>query len=515
MILKRSKHAVMTVLVLSLGILLFGPQSADAATGIKGLMDKAASTGTVLKWAISIEGSGDGKTRPWGPYNDAKKANTNALAAINKLPAAQRATYLETLEKTSGIHITRAMYYIDAITAGEKINEKKAALQQKIDAGVMNDETEQAYHDLSFEIRKQGILLDRVYGQSTRDLIRGNYKHSAEEVRNSILYAITVKMNLDKAEELLAVSPTDPEIKRLVDESAPLFTLITNEQFNQQLRERYTTISTKIGGVVTPPVQKVELTIPEIKATLTAEAIKRNIPPEVLKSVALQENGSLRQFNADGTPLISWDGGIGIMQVTNPGPGIDVERLKYDTIYNIQVGADILLSKWRYGGSRTPTVNNNDPRIIENWYFAIMAYNGLSTRNDPTVPTNSPYQVKVYAKMDQYAGVEAEVIKSTDIAVTNVSGILYFNGKMNYTTTKQTTSTQTFNIGDQIVTSANSNFRIEPRTGVKYTILPAGSSVTILSEPIQDDNYLNLFSWYKVRDNNTGQEGYLASLNLQ
>jgi hypothetical protein len=54
-----------------------------------------------------------------------------------------------------------------------------------------------------------------------------------------------------------------------------------------------------------------------INCLLTNAAIEANIPPEVVKAVAEQESGGWKQFNEDGTPLESLDGGIGIMQITN------------------------------------------------------------------------------------------------------------------------------------------------------------------------------------------------------
>ena len=85
------------------------------------LVKTAKDAGTVLKWAISIEGTADGKTRPWAAYNAAKSAYDKALKAVNTLPAAQKNRYLAELDQEVKLHITRTMFYIDAITAGEKI----------------------------------------------------------------------------------------------------------------------------------------------------------------------------------------------------------------------------------------------------------------------------------------------------------------------------------------------------------------------------------------------------------
>ena len=125
----------------------------------------------------------------------------------------------------------------------------------------------------------------------------------------------------------------------------------------------------------------------EIRARLEAAASAREIPPRILYGVAFQES-SWRQFGADGLPLVSRDGGIGIMQVTSYGD-FDVERLKTDIDYNIAAGADILLEKWGYAPSVIPVIGDGSRFCYENWFYAVWAYNGWTAGN--------PYPYKVWA----------------------------------------------------------------------------------------------------------------------
>lgn len=126
----------------------------------------------------------------------------------------------------------------------------------------------------------------------------------------------------------------------------------------------------------------------EIERVLEEVAEKKAIPPAVLKAIAYTES-NLRQFK-DGKPLVSFDGvSYGIMQVT---PSIhtefDEEKLKYDMEYNIEAGAEILLSKWNYAYTSKPWIprmGNGDPRVLENWYFALWAYNGWVESNNPNM----------------------------------------------------------------------------------------------------------------------------------
>ncbi len=119
----------------------------------------------------------------------------------------------------------------------------------------------------------------------------------------------------------------------------------------------------------------------EIRAKLSAAAVARNIPPKILYGIAYQES-RWQQFGVNGYPLIGYDGkGIGIMQVTTIPAGVDVDRLKTDIDYNIAVGADILVAKWRYAPSVFPVIGEGDPHCYEDWFFAVWAYNGWTAGN--------------------------------------------------------------------------------------------------------------------------------------
>ena len=207
------------------------------------LVKTAKDAGTVLKWAISIEGTADGKTRPWAAYNAAKSAYDKALKAVITLPAAQKNRYTAELDQGVKLHITRTMYYIDAITAGEKIKEKQQTLAYQQDLDIINDQTEKAYHELSNEIRKQAILLDRVYGQTTRDLIRSHYKQSAEKVRDASKYPVTVKMELDLAQKALA-DKNSVQANKHIQEAKNYLKYIDGPVIKKYLTDRLNTLET-------------------------------------------------------------------------------------------------------------------------------------------------------------------------------------------------------------------------------------------------------------------------------
>ncbi|ABR46937.1 Lytic transglycosylase, catalytic [Alkaliphilus metalliredigens QYMF] len=127
----------------------------------------------------------------------------------------------------------------------------------------------------------------------------------------------------------------------------------------------------------------------QIKEIIEEVALEKNIPAVILKAIADKES-KFRQFTDSGAPFVS-NGNTGIMQVNRVHHGTyDVQRLREDLRYNIEAGADILQSKWDW--SVVPTIGDGDPNIVENWYFALWAYNSWDGRNNPNIHGSGVYQ---------------------------------------------------------------------------------------------------------------------------
>ncbi|PGM58201.1 immunoglobulin-like domain-containing protein [Bacillus sp. AFS053548] len=149
-------------------------------------------------------------------------------------------------------------------------------------------------------------------------------------------------------------------------------------------------------GIIQP---KVNPDFQQINCLLTNAALSQKIPPEVVKAVAEKESSGWKQFDENGN-AVSDGKGFGIMQVTDSVP--DPERVKSDIIYNIEQGVKILNSKYELQNtSSIPRIKDAGREIIENWYFPIMAYNGLKPVNSPIKRSDGSrnwmtYQDKVF-----------------------------------------------------------------------------------------------------------------------
>ncbi|MBU8881108.1 S-layer homology domain-containing protein [Bacillus sp. FJAT-29790] len=262
-----------------------------------------------------------------------------------------------------------------------------------------------------------------------------------------------------------------------------------------------------------------QYTIPEIKKILRETAVTKGIPAEILKAIAYVETG-FKQFDANDQPIIADDGGIGMMQVTMTdqemkNKGIDKEKLKWDIQYNIETGADILLAKWKLN---IPTINHHDPNHLEDWYFAIMAYNGLSKRNDPNINQGKkPYQERVYDYIRGLGQLEIAATPTIDIRYPNPEApdLIVFGDQPNYQWGSSTRTKQNLKAGDTVYTF-NSSAYANLRDGVDGALSRKLNHYTPLQitkgpfETISNPN--NQYVMYKVKGN--GFEGYMASSNI-
>jgi len=153
--------------------------------------------------------------------------------------------------------------------------------------------------------------------------------------------------------------------------------------------------------------------------------VSPRFPCEVLRAIAMNETG-WRQFcvpsepaNKKGLPsrtIISFDCGYGIGQVTSgmhqgENPAFDRAKVAGDATYNLATGTLILAAKWR----ATNCVGDNQPTLVEDWYVAAWAYNGLAASNNPNNPNydamrpvcdptkgcpGRPYQERVWGWME-------------------------------------------------------------------------------------------------------------------
>ncbi|WP_051348464.1 transglycosylase SLT domain-containing protein [Peribacillus kribbensis] len=565
---KISKFVLFLGLFFVLGFASLMGSNASAATP-KVLSDALTAAKNLDKYTM-----GSGATGKNVPSTYLSTAKSKYSYALKILTASQEKTYASTL-KSIKASIDRGTYYVAAVQGGQTLNSYKlkidaAAKAGKADTGLLVT--------LNIENSAQNARLNKVSPAAIRTKIDNNYSKGAKWVLSTYSKALSVKLQINEANKRLSGSADfiAPYYKSAMINRTEIPQAIYKAALNAEFNKLHAAVAskaktgklgayyqlevelTRLDGLISPGITdrqvpdltksiqvqinssyyssteksllnkrlnsilgQVKISKAQIKQKLTAAAIKKGveIPPEIVKSIAYKESG-FKQFTDDGKPFISSDGGIGIMQVTPNATGKDSrewEKAKYNIVTNIQIGIDILLEKWNYAGSELPIINDHNKAVLEDWYFAIMAYNGISYTNDPNKTSNA-YQLGVYDYIIQRAQLNPEVLNKANVKVTQNPDKLgyYIDANAKYTTSRQTRSTQMYTAGTKYTLKKGVTYRTQPTTqaGSKYT-LTANTQVTIVQTGIEDTmNDDNLLNWYKVQIPGKSGYWYVASPNF-
>ncbi len=259
-----------------------------------------------------------------------------------------------------------------------------------------------------------------------------------------------------------------------------------------------------------------------INELLTKAAIEKNIPPEVVKAVAMQESGW--QHFKDGAPYQSDDNGYGIMQITNfANYEGEEDSIKNNIEANIAAGVEILDDIYN-NRKDLPTVKNADRFDIESWYFPVMAYNGIKPVNSPLKQADGKrnvdaYQEQVFAKIEEANDLELGQFQFdvTDFKYDPDSDKNIEFLKDEYEVANPHKSVYFFKNQEQVVTRVDTRLRETPRTGDNKIIdLPKNTTLVIAGGFQYDENLdsKNQFVWYPVRTADN-QYGFVSSAYLK
>ncbi|MEI4768830.1 hypothetical protein WAX74_04055 [Psychrobacillus sp. FJAT-51614] len=309
---KLIRTAVSSVVALSTFVATAPTQQGNAAINMEQLMVDVQNAGNVLKWAISVEGSADGMTQPWEQFNNAKIAIAKVEGALDGVSFSDKLKYEAQLMDTK-VQIQRAQAYLDAITASTKIDAKTNALSNAVYSNNL-DRVEKTYHEMTAEFRKQTILLDRVYGQSTRDRIRNVVKGPAEKLILELKNDVTVHMLAKSAEAEVRWGNYSEAAKKVYEAQAIL---------NANVLKWENALQNRINGVnVSLPFQIVSSSI----INNTTLSIKLNRPISSIKPSEFTTDNGLEVTNTS----LSKDGLTITLTTSIQIPG-SIYTLKYKT----------------------------------------------------------------------------------------------------------------------------------------------------------------------------------------
>lgn len=204
------------------------------------LLANAEKSKVQLQKEISVDYEANAEVRPYNTFNMVKNQLTKAKSAYKLLNKKEQEKHLYRIQDTE-LWIKRATYYIDAISAGERLEKTQKELETYLNDGNMEMATNQ-YHHLSALIKQQAVFLYKPYGKSTRDAILDRYKTPAGNAIQNSLYPISVHLELEKLKGNFATNNTEEieKNKALIETWLPL---IKQDNLKETLREKYEQIS--------------------------------------------------------------------------------------------------------------------------------------------------------------------------------------------------------------------------------------------------------------------------------
>ncbi|WP_409272392.1 hypothetical protein V1499_21320 [Neobacillus sp. SCS-31] len=237
------------------------PVQTDAANNVQTEVSKAI---TQIKKAYHTysDVTADGKFADladvYKEYNAAKASYANAKKALSNYSGKDKDALLASLDFYYSDYIgKRVITYIDAYNYATKLDEKREDL-----AKALNDKNwdaaEKQYHAISYELKTRTVILDRVYGKTARELLRGEFKAEAQALRDSIAVEVTIKMAVEAATKALAEKNFDAAKVQVEKIDKHLADLDKNSEFGKYLVPLVEKVKDEYnGGVALPKVQSV------------------------------------------------------------------------------------------------------------------------------------------------------------------------------------------------------------------------------------------------------------------
>ncbi|WP_143425258.1 Ig-like domain-containing protein [Geobacillus sp. FJAT-46040] len=243
------------------------PHASQAATDVATVVSQAKAQFKAVYYAYSHTVTETGKlpniNDVYAAYKKAKQAYENAVAVVNKAGGAKKDAYLADLQAAYEKYVfkanpksgeARVATYIDAYNYATKLDAMRQKLKAAVDAKDLK-KAEELYHKISYELRTRTVILDRVYGQTTRELLRSQFKDEAQKLRDSLIYDITVAMKAREAQDAVKAGNLD-KAKAALDQVNQYVSKVT-DAFKAELQKAAQDAKAAYEAALKPKVESV------------------------------------------------------------------------------------------------------------------------------------------------------------------------------------------------------------------------------------------------------------------
>ncbi|MED3663883.1 hypothetical protein P4474_04760 [Geobacillus stearothermophilus] len=285
------------------------PHTSQAATDVATVVSQAKAQMKQAYYTYSHTVTETGKlpniNDVYDAYNKAKKAYANAVAVVNKAGGAKKDAYLADLQDAYETYVfkanpksgeARVATYIDAYNYAVKLDGLRQDLAKAVEEKDLK-KAEEFYHKISYELRTRTVILDRVYGQTTRELLRSQFKDEAQKLRDRLIYDITVAMKAREAQDAVKAGNLD-KAKAALDQVNQYVSKVT-DAFKAELQKAAKEANAAYEAALTPKVESVSaINAKTLKVTFNKAVDDTKAKFEVKKG-SVTVNVAKTTFSAD------------------------------------------------------------------------------------------------------------------------------------------------------------------------------------------------------------------------
>ncbi|MFE8701769.1 serine hydrolase [Cytobacillus sp. FJAT-54145] len=223
-------------LISSLAEIVHQEHHANKIHQLMSLIKEADKSKVQLMKEISVDYEANVENRPYNTFNKIKKELEEVKSSYNyfKKQDQEKFSYLI---KDIELWIERAIFYIDAISAGKRLDDARIELENHLDEGNLELAADK-YHNLTSLVNRQAIYLYKPYGKSTREAILERYKNPAEEVIEENKILISVYHEVIRLEDYIENSDLE-SIERSKEQIESFIPQITNVKLRDLLSKKY------------------------------------------------------------------------------------------------------------------------------------------------------------------------------------------------------------------------------------------------------------------------------------
>ncbi len=280
------------------------------------------------------------------------------------------------------------------------------AMRQELKAAVDAKDlkkAEELYHKISYELKTRTVILDRVYGQTTRELLRSTFKADAQALRDSLIYDITVAMKAREAQDAVKAGNLD-KAKAALDQVNQYVSKVT-DAFKAELQKAAQDANAAYEAALTPKVESV--------SAINTKQIEVKFNKELDETTAETVANYLYDGNpVAGTPELQADKKTVIITLNTVATNKSAHTLKVQNVKTADLKATIESDVFSFFINDTVAPEVKSTKVLANGDVEIQFSEPLKTAPTVVRVDGNPVSIATFTAGDSKITIPAAQIAS-------------------------------------------------------------------------------------------------------